>query len=106
MGIVFDGHPNLERLLMPEDWEGHPLRKDYPIGGEPVRFSGRAMSTTATPSTRRSWPIVSDEQYEGSRIPSRVPTILAVPDGPARRARTCSGSTSARTTRRRTASSV
>ena len=45
-GITFNDHPDLTRILMPEDWEGYPLRKDYDTGAIPVQFSDRLRGTT------------------------------------------------------------
>lgn len=52
MGIVFDGHPGLTRSAMPDDWVGHPQRKDYPLGGIPVEFKGAVIPP---PDTRREY---------------------------------------------------
>jgi NADH-quinone oxidoreductase subunit C len=51
-GIVFDGHPALTRIEMPDDWKGHPQRKDYPLGGIPVEYRGAKVPP---PDERRAY---------------------------------------------------
>jgi len=51
-GIIFDGHPSLTRIQMPDDWHGHPQRKDYPLGGIPVEYKGAQIPP---PDQRRAY---------------------------------------------------
>ncbi|OJZ75297.1 NADH-quinone oxidoreductase subunit C [Mycobacterium paraffinicum] len=51
-GIIFDGHPSLTRIEMPDDWHGHPQRKDYPLGGVPVEYKGAQIPP---PDERRAY---------------------------------------------------
>ena len=64
-GIIFDGHPALTRIEMPDDWHGHPQRKDYPLGGIPVEYKGAQIPP---PDERRALQLMStttDSTHDG-----------------------------------------
>ena len=111
-GVVFDGHPNLTRILMPDDWEGYPQRKDYPLGGVPVEYKGAEIPP---PDQRRRF-VPSERGYAETRRRARRPRARSSPSPAATGTRSsaaptpsttsASSSTWGRSTRPRTACSA
>jgi NADH-quinone oxidoreductase subunit C len=86
-GVLFKGHPDLRRILMPEDYEGHPQRRDFPTGGEPVRFTYNDNPALSPHGGAGSVSSVARVPKPGdtrsARIPVSASTLRSLRPGPA-----------------------